>query len=89
MNVRGGINNESAQELADLIYTTSGDSKTTIGGVNMMNSLGNPARTRYSGKRMNTYRSGSENSLNDVNMSNQYRTNLSAGGGDVNVTAYP
>jgi len=89
MNVLGGINNESAQELADLIYTTSGDSKTTIGGVNMKNSLGNPAKTRYSNRRTNTYRSGSQHGLNDVNMSNQYKTNLSAAGGDINVTSYP
>jgi hypothetical protein len=89
MNVLGGINNETAQQLADLIYTTSGDSKTTIGGVNMKNELGNPAQTRYASRRTNTYRSGSEMGLNNVNMSNQYRTNLSAGGGDIDVVAYP
>lgn len=89
MNVMAGINNESAQKLADLIYTTSGDYKTTIGGVNMVDQLGNPAKTHYSNRRNNTYKRGSENSLNNVNMGNQYKTNLSAAGGDINITAFP
>jgi len=89
MNVMGGINNETTQQLADLIYTTSGKYKTVIAGVDMQNQLGNPTNTKYASKRTNTYRRGSENPLNSTQMSNQYTTNLSAGGGDVRVTAFP
>ena len=89
MNVMGGINNESTQQLADLIYTTSGNYKTTIGGVNMVDQLSNPSTTHYSNRRNNTYRTGSDNQLNNTNMSTQYKTNLSAAGGDVQVVAYP
>lgn len=81
MNVMAGVNNETSQQLADLIYTTSGNYKTTIGGVNMQNELGNPAKTRYSSTR--------NNSLSRTNMGNQYKTNLSAGKGDVQVTVFP
>lgn len=89
MNVMGGINNETTQQLADLIYTTSGKSKTVIAGTNMQNQLGNPATTKYANKRTNTYRRGSENQLNNTQMNNQYNMNLSAGGGDVQVRAFP
>ena len=89
MNVMGGVNNETSQQLADLIYTTSGKSQTTIGGVNMMGQLANPAKSQYSSKRYSAYKSGGDNMLNKVNMGNQYKTNLSAAGGDVQVSAYP
>lgn len=89
MNVLGGVNNQTSQELADLIYTTSGNYKTAIGGVNMVDELGNPSRTKYHNKRTNTYRRGSADPLNNVNMSNEFKTNLSAGMSDINVVAYP
>ena len=39
MNIMGGINNETANKLAELIYTSSGNSTTAIGGVNMSTQL--------------------------------------------------
>ena len=39
MNVMGGNQNQTANQLADLIYASSGNSKTSIGGVNMANQL--------------------------------------------------
>ena len=89
LNVMGGINNETTQQLADLIYTTSGNYKTAIAGVSMDDELGNPATTNYSNRRTNTYRRNSQNPLSNTRMTSQYNTNLSAGGGDVNVVAFP
>jgi hypothetical protein len=83
MNVLGGINNETSKQLADLIYTTSGRSETAIGGVNMMGEVGNPGLTSYSNRRTGI------NNLARVNGGNQYNTSLSAGNGDVLVTAFP
>jgi hypothetical protein len=37
MNVMGGVGNDTANALSDLIYTSSGGGLTTIGGVNMAN----------------------------------------------------
>jgi hypothetical protein len=88
MNVLGGVNNETAQQLADLIYTTSGRSQTAIGGVNMEQQLANPAKTIYPTRRTNTMNYNSE-PLNSVNMSNRYGTQLSAANSDINVTAFP
>lgn len=39
MNIMGGVNNETANKLAELIYTSSGNSTTAIGGVNMSTQL--------------------------------------------------
>ena len=39
MNVMGGFDNGTAKQLASLIYESSGNSKTTFGGVNMTNQL--------------------------------------------------
>jgi len=39
MNIMGGINNETANKLADLIYSSSGNAQTAIGGVNMSTQL--------------------------------------------------
>jgi hypothetical protein len=90
LNVMAGVNNETSQQLSDLIYTTSGKATTAIGGVNMQNQLSNPSLTNYQTRRMNSYKtSGSQNQLNAVQMQNQYQMNLSAGGGDINVTAFP
>ena len=89
MNVMGGINNETTQQLADLIYTTSGKYKTTIAGANMPDELGNPSSTNYATRRTNTYRRNSQNPLNNTQMHAQYGTNFSAGGGDVQVRAFP
>lgn len=80
MNVLAGVNNETAQQLADLIYTTSGNSQTAIAGMNLKNELGNPASTLYPERRSN---------LNNVAMGAQYNTTLSAGMSDVNVVAFP
>lgn len=84
MNVMGGINNETSQQLSDLIYTASGNSQATIAGMNLQNQLSNPALNSYSSTRMN-----SMNPLSSVNMGNQYSTSLSAAQGDINVSAYP
>jgi hypothetical protein len=35
MNVMGGVNNETSNQLANLIYNSSGGAETTIGGVDM------------------------------------------------------
>jgi hypothetical protein len=37
MNVMGGVNNETNNQLANLIYNSSGGAETTIGGVDMKN----------------------------------------------------
>jgi hypothetical protein len=79
----GGSNNETAQELADLVYTTSGNYKTTIAGSNMKGQLGNPADTNY--KSNKAFRSSGGSRY----MSNNYKSNVSAGGGDVSITAFP
>lgn len=84
MNVMGGVNNETSQQLADLIYTTSGNSQATIAGMNLQNQLSNPASNTYMGMRAN-----SQNPLSAVNMGNQYSTSLSNAQGDINVSAYP
>ena len=76
LNVLAGSTNETAQQLADLIYTSSGNSKTTIGGLNMVNSLGNPV---LRGQRRS----------NALRMSNSYAAAASAAGGDVSITAFP
>lgn len=39
MNIMGGVNNETANKLAELIYTSSGNTTTAIGGVNMSTQL--------------------------------------------------
>jgi hypothetical protein len=39
MNVMGGVNNETSNALANLIWNSSGGSETTIGGVDMANTL--------------------------------------------------
>ena len=84
LNVIAGDSNETAQQLADMIYTTSGNYKTTIGGVNMKGKLGNPGDvTSYKSSRSFRSAAGS-----------RYKTafskeNVSAGGGDVQVVAFP
>jgi hypothetical protein len=62
LNVLGGINNEQAKSMADLVYKTSGNADTTIAGVDMSQ---------------------------HVNMTTMFGGGLTAGQGDVNVTAFP
>jgi hypothetical protein len=83
LNVIAGPTNETAQQLADMIYTTSGNYKTTIGGVNMKGMLGNPADAKYKSTR--SFRSAA-GSRYKTSFSNE---NVSAGGGDVQVVAFP
>ena len=82
LNVIAGTSNETAQQLADMIYTTSGNYKTAIGGVNMKGMLGNPSDAQYKSSR--SFKSSGS----------KYKTafskeNVSAGGGDVQVVAFP
>jgi len=39
MNVMGGVNNETSNALANLIWNSSGGTETTIGGVDMANTM--------------------------------------------------
>ena len=83
LNVMGGFSNGTSQELADMIYTTSGNYKTAIGGVNMKGMLGKPTdTTSYQTKR--TF-----NNSNSRYKSAFSKENVSAGGGDVQVVAFP
>ena len=88
MNVMGGYGNETSQQLANLVYTTSGDYKTTIGGSNIPHKLANASKTRLRAMK-SSYARNSGNMLNSVNMGNQYNSDLSAAGGDINVTTFP
>ena len=81
LNVMAGTTNETAQQLADMIYTTSGNYKTAIGGVNMKGLLGNPADMKYT----RSYKSAAGSRYKTA-FSNE---NVSAGGGDVQVVAFP
>ena len=83
LNVIAGTSNETAQQLADMIYTTSGNYKTAIGGVNMKGMLGNPADATYKSTR--SFRSAAGSRYKTA-FSNE---NVSAGGGDVQVVAFP
>lgn len=85
MNVIGGNSNNTNQQLADLIYTTSGNTKTTIGGSNLKH-LGNPAQSTHFDLRVNR---NDTKLLNQLNMQNNYQTNLSAGNSDIQVSTFP
>ena len=77
MNVMGGTTNDTANSLANLIYTTSGNGETAIGGVNMNKTelaLANNVAKGIS-------------PLSQVNMNNQYSGGISAMT-DINVTGF-
>lgn len=79
MNVMGGTTNDTANSLANLIYSTSGNSQSVIGGINMDKSQLNMASSIASGF----------NPVKALNMNTQYGGGLSANQRDVNVTAFP
>lgn len=77
MNVMGGTTNDTANSLANLIYTTSGNGETAIGGINMNKTelaLANNVAKGVS-------------PLSQVNMNNQYSGGISAMT-DINVTGF-
>lgn len=77
MNVIGGSTNDTANSLANLIYTTSGNAETAIGGINM-----NKTQLALAG---NVAKGISP--LSQVNMNNQYGGGISAVS-DINVTGF-
>lgn len=79
MNVMGGTTNDTANSLANLIYTTSGNSQSVIGGINMDRSQLNLAADTAAGM----------NPVKVMNMNVQYGGGLSANQNDINVTAFP
>ena len=80
MFVMGGTNAETTNSLAELIYTTSGNSQRTFSGVDMDNSQINTAHAIANGLNPNI----------GMNMANQYGGGLSsAAQSSVNVTAFP
>ena len=84
MNVMGGIDNTTSQQMANLIHSASGNVKTTIGGSNLKQEFANPnssVRQAYAPKY--------GNALGNVNMGSQYNTNLTDAQSTVNVTAFP
>lgn len=77
MNVMGGATNDTANSLANLIYTTSGNGQTSIGGINMNKTelaLANNVAKGIS-------------PLSQVNMNNQFSGGISAMS-DINVTGF-
>jgi len=83
MNVMGGIDNTTSQQLANLVYSSSGNVKTTIGGSNLKQDFANPnssVRQAFAPRY---------NVLGNVNMGSQYNTSLTDAQATVNVTAFP
>ena len=73
MNVLGGTTNSQGSNLANLIYSTSGNTQTPISGVNMNNAQLSLAR----------------NVANGLDMSSQFAGATTAGQHDLTVMAYP
>lgn len=84
MNVMGGIDNTTSQQLANLVHSASGNVKTTIGGANLKQEFANP----HSSVRQ-AFAPRYNNALGNVNMGSQYGTSLTDAQATVNVTAFP
>jgi Family of unknown function (DUF5850) len=79
MNVMGGTTNDTANSISNLIYTTSGNSQSVIGGVDLDKAQLNVAANVASGY----------NPVKSMQMNNQYAGGLSANQTDINVTSFP
>lgn len=89
MNVMGGLNNDTAKELANLIYDTSSGAQQTIGGQDLkqhFQSLRAQRAQRYQ-QGQQGQRGISQNGPN-FDIGNQFEGKLSTLG-DISITAFP